>query len=171
MSDQHKELLEFVELVVEKKVREADVTGGKKVRYGSKKHVKDLEGRIRELDSWRQKHKKGSEHRANYSRVINRLKNELQAAKRANLKENAEERGPEWVASERERLLKTWSREALISWLRRNDPNGIWTDEDMIANDMDPMTLEDAVEQVMQFVEEYRETPEETAASATNFYR
>lgn len=81
MSNPNQILLEFVELVVEKKVREADITGGK-ARYGSRKHVKDLENRIRELDGWRQKHKRGSEHRANYSRVISRLKNELQAAKK-----------------------------------------------------------------------------------------
>lgn len=70
------------------------------------------------------------------------------------------ERDANWLASERQRLL-TWPREKLIGWLQWNDGNGIWSDEDMIANDMDPMTVEDAVEQVMAFVEENRETPEE----------
>lgn len=70
------------------------------------------------------------------------------------------ERDENWLASERQRLL-TWPREKLIGWLQWNDGNGIWTDEDMIANDMDPMTVEDAVEQVMEFVRENRETPEE----------
>ena len=71
------------------------------------------------------------------------------------------DRGDDWLASERKRLLATWSRKDLISWLVWNDPNGIWTDKDMIANDMDPMTQEDAVEQVMEFVKDNRETPEE----------
>lgn len=46
-------------------------------------------------------------------------------------------------------------------WLQWNDPNGIWSDDDMVANDMDPMTVEDAVDQIMPFVEETGETPEE----------
>lgn len=70
------------------------------------------------------------------------------------------ERNDEWLEAERARLM-TWPREKLIDWLAWNDPNGIWTDKDMIANDMDPMTVEDAVEQVMPFVEENMETPEE----------
>lgn len=70
------------------------------------------------------------------------------------------ERDDAWLEQERQRLL-TWPREKLIGWLQWNDGNGIWTDEDMIANDMDPMTVADAVEQVMEFVRENRETPEE----------
>lgn len=70
------------------------------------------------------------------------------------------ERDAKWLAHERARLL-TWPREKLIGWLEWNDANGIWSDEDMIANDMDPMTVEDAVDQVMVFVEENLETPEE----------
>lgn len=74
-------------------------------------------------------------------------------------------RDDKWLASERTRLL-TWPREKLIGWLEWVDANGIWSDEDMIANDMDPMTVEDAVEQVMMFVEENRETPEEMMGSS-----
>lgn len=70
------------------------------------------------------------------------------------------ERDQAWLESEYQRLM-TWPREKLIGWLVWNDANGVWTDEDMIANDMDPMTVEDAVEQIMMFVEENRETPEE----------
>jgi hypothetical protein len=69
-------------------------------------------------------------------------------------------RDDKWLAKVRAELL-TWPREKLIGWLQWNDANGIWTDEDMIANDMDPMTVEDAVEQVMMFVEEDRRTPQE----------
>lgn len=70
------------------------------------------------------------------------------------------ERDANWLASERARLL-TWDRKKLIGWLQWNDPNGIWSDDDMVANDMDPMSVEDAVDQVMPFVEENMETPEE----------
>lgn len=70
------------------------------------------------------------------------------------------QRDDAWLAKVRAHLM-TWPREKLIGWLQWNDGNGIWSDEDMIANDMEPMTVKDAVEQVMMFVEENRETPEE----------
>ncbi len=57
--------------------------------------------------------------------------------------------------------LMTWPREKLIGWLQWNDPNGIWTDKDMEANDMDPMSVEEAVDQIMAFVEDNGETPED----------
>lgn len=73
---------EFVEeTIAEARVREADVTGGK-VPFGSDKHIADLEKRIRELVPWRDRQRKGSETRANYSRIINKLKGELASAKR-----------------------------------------------------------------------------------------
>ena len=71
-----------------------------------------------------------------------------------------EERDDAWLQAEEQRLLK-WPREKLIGWLQWNDGNGIWSDEDMIRNDMDPMTVEDAVEQVMEFVREDMLSPEE----------
>ena len=80
-------LLEFVELVVEKKMREVDVSDGSRVAHGSSKHIKDLEVRIADLMRWRDKQKKGTEARANYARVINRLKSELASAKRQAAKE------------------------------------------------------------------------------------
>ncbi len=76
-------LNEFIELVVEKKMREADVSDGSRVPHGSSKHIKDLEGRIKGLCAWRDKQKRGSEARANYSRLISRLKGELGSARRA----------------------------------------------------------------------------------------
>ncbi len=65
------------------------------------------------------------------------------------------------LAAERHRLLTTWTRHDMIDWLCWNDPNGIWTDEDMRREDMDPMSEEEAVDQIMAFVEETGETPEE----------
>lgn len=78
-----KELLkEYVDLLVEKRMREADVSDGSRVKHGSKKHIKDLEHRIASLEMWRNKQKRGSEARANYSRLISRLKGELASARR-----------------------------------------------------------------------------------------
>lgn len=84
MSDQKNasSLIEFVSLVIEGKVREIDISNGRKVQFGSYLHVADLEKRIGELSSWRNKQKRGSEARATYARLIQKLKNELTAAKR-----------------------------------------------------------------------------------------
>jgi hypothetical protein len=81
-------LEEFVGLVVERKVREADISDGSRVKHGSRKHIRDLENRIKSLMMWRDKHKRGSEKRAEYSRLIGRLKSELSAAKRSGTIDN-----------------------------------------------------------------------------------
>lgn len=75
-------LSEFIGLVVERKIREADVTDGR-VPFGSKAHIADLERRINDLVPWRDRQRKGSEARANYKRLIARLRDELKSAKRA----------------------------------------------------------------------------------------
>lgn len=76
-----------------------------------------------------------------------------------------QERGEEWLASERRRLM-TWPREDLIAWLRWNDPNGSYTDEDAEAEDMEPLDVESAVDLVMGHVEENLETPEEMRSAS-----
>jgi hypothetical protein len=63
-------------------MREADISDGSRVPHGSSKHVRDLEARIKSLEMWRGKQKRGSEARANYSRLISRLKSELSSARR-----------------------------------------------------------------------------------------
>jgi len=75
------ELKEFINLTIESRVREADVTDGK-VEWGSAEHISDLEMRINDLVRWRDKQRRGSEARANYSRLVSRLKAELASAKR-----------------------------------------------------------------------------------------
>ena len=77
-------LRELIKLIAldEGRIREADITGDKKVPWGSDDHVADLERRIGELTIWRDKQRRGSESRANYSRLISRLKAELSSAKR-----------------------------------------------------------------------------------------
>jgi len=90
--DTNKTLDEFIGLVVERKMREADVSDGSRVPHGSSKHIKDLETRIADLTRWRDKQRKGSEARANYTRVIQRLKAELTSARKANEKSKKKRR-------------------------------------------------------------------------------
>jgi hypothetical protein len=71
-----------VEVILEKRIREVDVSDGSRVPHGSEKHIKDLEVRIADLSRWRDKQRRGSEARANYSRLISRLKGELSSARR-----------------------------------------------------------------------------------------
>jgi hypothetical protein len=88
MPSPRKTLEEYVSLVVEKRVREADISDGSRARHGSGKHIKDLERRIKELMHFRDKHKRGSEKRSEYSRLIGRLKSELASAKRSGAVDN-----------------------------------------------------------------------------------
>lgn len=89
MSDPKRTLVEFVELVLERRMREADTSDGSKVPHGSSKHVKDLTVRIDDLMKWRNKQPRGSEARANYSRLIQKLKAELTSANKAASKKKA----------------------------------------------------------------------------------
>lgn len=72
----------FVRLLVEKKMREAQLSGGRTSAWGSEEHITDLESRWYDMCSWRDRQPKGSEARANYSRIANRLKRELASAKK-----------------------------------------------------------------------------------------
>ena len=73
-------LREFI--ILERKLRETDdveLAVGKSVKYGSDAYVNDLKRRIEELELWRSHQDRGSEARANYSRLLGRLKNELRS--------------------------------------------------------------------------------------------
>jgi len=85
-------LKSYVSLLVETRIREADVTDGK-APWGSQEHIEDLEMRIVDLVRWRDRQRRGSEARANYSRLISKLKSELSSAKRhsARLREELSE--------------------------------------------------------------------------------
>jgi len=85
-------LVEFIQLFFERKVREAHLTGGKTAEWGSDEHITDLEGRWMDMCSWRDRHAKGSEARANYSRLANRLKTELKSAKKHAEKKRLQEK-------------------------------------------------------------------------------
>lgn len=77
----YRNLSEFIHLVLEQKERSADLSGGRISEWGSDDHISDLENRISEMCYWRDKQRKGTETRANYSRVVQRLKMELKSAK------------------------------------------------------------------------------------------
>lgn len=75
-------LRSYLSVLLETRLREADVSDGSKVPVGSKKHIEDLGHRIADLVRWRDKEKKGSESRANYTRLINKLRSQLKSAER-----------------------------------------------------------------------------------------
>jgi len=50
------------------------------------------------------------------------------------------------------RSIENNDREGLIRFLVWVDGNGIWTDSDSFANDMDPITFEDAKAKVLGFL-------------------
>jgi len=76
----------LIKLMVERKIREVQISSGESVPHGDSKHIRDLEIRIAELTKWRDRQHKGSEARANYARLIQRLRSELKSARRADLK-------------------------------------------------------------------------------------
>jgi hypothetical protein len=80
MSDSETILLEYVKLILEKKIREADISDGQKAKWGSKKHVSDLQRRLKDAEYWRDKQKKGSEKRAYYRGIVNDIKRQLKNA-------------------------------------------------------------------------------------------
>src|SRR5690242_10261316 len=83
MMEKRDSLTTYISLVIEARMREVDVSDGSRVPHGSTKHIKDLEVRIADLIRWRDKQKRGSESRANYARLITRLRGELSSARRA----------------------------------------------------------------------------------------
>jgi len=83
-------LREYVRIVLESRLRETDITDGSRVPFGSKKHILDLETRIADLERWRDRQRRGSETRANYARLITRLRSELRAANRYSEKKATE---------------------------------------------------------------------------------
>lgn len=81
------DLKQYIELVLESRLREADVTDGK-AEWGSDEHIQDLKYRIEDLTKWRDRQRKGTEARANYARLITRLRAELKSAMRQSAKRN-----------------------------------------------------------------------------------
>jgi hypothetical protein len=145
MRDARDALREFVELIIEKRMREADVSDGSRVPHGSNKHIKDLEIRIADLVKWRDRQKRGSEARANYARLINRLKGELSSAKRVAAKnKSVKESIDEQTASAEERwqALAAGSGDKLVdhlvqSILQAPDPQALAKAKRAVIKKMD----------------------------------
>lgn len=76
-------LKKYIKLITEQKApSEARISNGKTVAFGSDAHIIDLENRIESLNSWRNASKRGTDRRANYSRLISQLRAELRSARR-----------------------------------------------------------------------------------------
>lgn len=72
------------EVILERRLKESEVSlkDGSKAKWGSSEHIADLERSLSDLIFWRDKYKKGSDARANYSRVITRRRGELSSARK-----------------------------------------------------------------------------------------
>lgn len=79
-------LVEYVRLIVlnEARIREAEISGNKKVPWGSDEHIRDLEGRLTDAEYWKKKCGRGSAKRSYYAGVMSHLKSELKSARKAN---------------------------------------------------------------------------------------
>jgi len=52
--------------------------------------------------------------------------------------------------------LQDGGRRELIAWLMWNDANGVWTDEDSVAEGMRPITLQEARTSMLKVLAENR---------------
>jgi len=77
-----KSLREYVELIVERQVRQARLSGDRTADWGSDDHLSDLEARVADATYWRDSHPRGSEKRGYYKTLVSHLKRELQSAKK-----------------------------------------------------------------------------------------
>lgn len=74
-------LTEYIKLVVEVKVREAHLTGGRVATWGAPEHVADLEEQIVEIQKRKSRQSRGSATRAEWAKVEARLRAELKSAR------------------------------------------------------------------------------------------
>lgn len=57
---------------------------------------------------------------------------------------------------ELEKEIATWTREQLIQWLSWNDPNGVYTDQDSLAEFGNIMSIEEGREIMLAQIKEGR---------------
>ncbi|SDH68149.1 hypothetical protein [Myroides phaeus] len=57
-------------------------------------------------------------------------------------------------AKELEQELNTWSRNELIEWLCWNDPNGVYTDKDSLAEIGHVLSKEEGIEIIIRQIKE-----------------
>jgi len=86
-------LKEYIKLAIleEGRLREAEISGDRRVPWGSDEHVADLEKRCGDAEYWRNKYPRGSEKRSHYRNVLTHLKNELRSARKINQALNEKE--------------------------------------------------------------------------------
>lgn len=86
-------LKEYIKLALleEGRIREAEISGDRRVPWGSDDHVTDLEQRCADAEYWRNKHPRGSAKRSHYQTVLSHLKNELKSARKINQALNEKE--------------------------------------------------------------------------------
>ena len=83
---------EYINLVVESKVRQANLSHDRMTEWGDDDHISDLETRIADATYWRDKYPKGSERRSHYRNIVGQLKRELSSAKRHKQKLNEKQK-------------------------------------------------------------------------------
>lgn len=79
--DSKNTLSEYIKLILEKKIREVDLSDDRRSFWGSDEHITDLETRLKSAIYWRDKQRKGSEKRSYYRGVVNDIKSQLASAK------------------------------------------------------------------------------------------
>lgn len=78
------DLKSYIRLVLgEVRIREADITGDRKVPWGCSDHIEDLERRVSDAEYWRNKHPRGSVKRYHWGSVLKHLKEELKSARKS----------------------------------------------------------------------------------------
>lgn len=95
---------------------------------------------------------------------MNTLRKIIQSVLKESMHTNPDVFTPKQLEDEKQRLLATWSLEKARHWLVSVDPNGVWTDEERMREEMDPLTLEDAVDSIVSMISEDNFTPEEILA-------
>ena len=87
-------LRELIKLIVlqEGRLREAEISGDRRVPWGSKEHIDDLEQRCSDAEYWRGKFPRGSAKRDHYGNILKHLKNELKSAKKTAEKNQLQEK-------------------------------------------------------------------------------
>ena len=80
---QARDLKEYIKLILaEARIKEADISGDRKVPWGCSDHIEDLERRVGDAEYWRNKHPRGSVKRYHWGTVLKHLKEELKSAKK-----------------------------------------------------------------------------------------
>jgi hypothetical protein len=77
------ELKEYISLVLaEGKLKEAEISGDRKVPWGCKDHITDLENRVSDAEYWRNKYPRRSIKRYHWGTVLRQLRDEMKSAKK-----------------------------------------------------------------------------------------